>query len=52
MPKARRRFLAMTARVAIIHVADTAFTMCWSEALSAAFTRLRPGVRVPQRPLL
>ena len=50
MPKALRRFLAMTARVAIIHVADTAFTMSWSDVVSAAFTRLRPGVRVPQRP--
>ena len=46
MPKVLRRFLAMTARIAIIHVADTALTMCWSEPLSAAFTRLRPGVRV------
>jgi hypothetical protein len=33
------------------YVADTAVTRCWSEALSAAFTRLRPGIRVPQRPL-
>ena len=45
MPKVLCRFLAMTARVAIIHPAETAFTMCWSESIS--LTRLRPGVRVP-----